>query len=295
MSVAQTELPVILQEAIRLINLDWYVFPVHGINPAGDCTCGQAPCPHRAGKHPATHRGWKDASNRTAALWNWFRRSNNLNLGVSLAPSGLVVVAPDSLEWLDEFRHYGLPDTAVTQSGGGPGHYHFYYRRPPECPLTRINRSAEYDIQSSGYMVAPPSRHFSGQDYAWINHPESFRNLPLAPKWAVELLNEVTERRQVGELQVKNMPRLSGDHPPAELNEKEMRLWTGTEYIGTDTEVDRSSTLFAIGAALADNGATHEQIIAALANRDTALGYGKYPTRPVEYQRIAIKLLGPMS
>jgi hypothetical protein len=73
-----------------------------------------------------------------------------------------------------------------------------------------------------------------------------------------------------------------------------MLLWTGAEYIGNADRVDRSETLYAIGAALADQGATHEEVIGALANRDVALGYQKYTGRPIEYQRIAVKLLGPV-
>ena len=288
------DLPIV-QESVRLLQLNWYLLPLFGIDERGNCTCGQSPCPHRAGKHPVLKNGWKGASNRVADIWNWFHQRPNANLGISLELSNLLVIAPDAPEWHDTFRAWGLPNTAIAQSGGGAGHLHYYYLRPPDCPLSRINRSAEYDIQSSGYMVVAPSKHVSGNPYVWLTHPLGFQELPFAPAWAVDLLHEVKERRQVAlQLKLRDLPPLEGDQPPVDLDEDGMLLWTGAEYIGTENHIDRSATLYALGAALADQGAAHLGIIASLANRDDALGYRKYTRRPFEYQRIAIKLLGPM-
>lgn len=289
------ELPAV-QEGIRLQGLGWFLLPLHGIDESGNCTCGRIPCPHSPGKHPVPADGWKSASTRTADLWTWFHRRPDANLGVSLEQSGLLVIGPDSPEWLKEFELLGLAATATVRSGGGDGHLHFYYRRPDGCPLSRSNKSAEYDIQSSGYMVAPPSRHISGNCYSWIKHPLEFRELPPAPAWAVNMLQAVPELRQVNlELQLPLVPELDGDQPPVELDPDGTLLWSGQEYVGTERHVDRSETLYAIGAALADAGADHAQLVACLANRDRALGLLKYTRRPVEYQRIAVKLLGPVA
>jgi Bifunctional DNA primase/polymerase, N-terminal len=280
-----------VQESLRLLQLNWHLLPIYGVKPDGTCTCGRNPCPGRAGKHPILNNGWKDASNKIRDVWDWFHKWPTANLAISLEQSSLVVVGPDSQEWLDTFREdYGLPSTAVAQSGGGNGHVHFYFRRPPDCPKIRINKSGQYDIQSSGYMILPPSRHASGNSYEWLIHPLDLTELPFVPGWAINLLGNVTNPQKQHQVSVKS---LTGDDPPVPLDADGMLLWSGAEYIGTEKFIDRSETLFAIGATLADAGATHEEIMAALANRDQTLKYNKYLNRPYEYQRIAINLLGP--
>jgi hypothetical protein len=47
----------------------WLVFPVHGI-VAGRCTCGKPDC-NRAGKHPRTEHGLKDAGTDPRLIRSW--------------------------------------------------------------------------------------------------------------------------------------------------------------------------------------------------------------------------------
>ena len=52
-------------------SLDWRVFPVHSINAAGCCTCGEIEC-STAAKHPRTRHGCKDATTNVVQVRDWF-------------------------------------------------------------------------------------------------------------------------------------------------------------------------------------------------------------------------------
>ena len=154
--------------ALRYVQLGWWIVPLCWPDARGKCACGRGHQPRRVGKAPLTDRGVLDSSDQVLSIRNWWTQWPSANIGIDLKRSGLFVIGPDSPEWLDYFEAMGSPPTAVAKSGGGEGHFHYYYRRPPDAPILRINRSGEYDIQSDGYMVAPPSRHVSGRIYLWI-------------------------------------------------------------------------------------------------------------------------------
>ncbi|MDQ3318540.1 MAG: hypothetical protein M3522_14565, partial [Actinomycetota bacterium] len=65
------------------------------------------------------------------------------------------------------------------------------------------------------------------------------------------------------------------------LAESALRVWRGEETkLKENGDPDRSSTLVKIGRVLYDAGATRAAIVAALAERDEALGWRKYTDRP---------------
>lgn len=174
------------------------VFPVYTANADGSCSCSNAGC-KRVGKHPLSSLvagGHLDATADRATIQQWWALYPDANIGIALAGSGLVVVAPDSIEWLDAFQAEGLPDTFHTRTGGGAGHEQFYYQRPEGCPTHRICRSKEFDIVSDGYVIAPPSRHRSGLHCRAITKlPSDLRNLPTAPEWVVARLRDAKQGR----------------------------------------------------------------------------------------------------
>src|SRR3979411_1881089 len=59
------------ESAVVYATLRWPVFPLHGIDAAGACTCGSA-CGDRAGKHPRTRNGLHAATTglRQALAWS---------------------------------------------------------------------------------------------------------------------------------------------------------------------------------------------------------------------------------
>ena len=276
---------------LRHANVGWYSVVLHGLTTGGDCTCGNNLCDTPC-KHPLTEHGDKDASIKTSAIWDWFHRWPDANIGIVLEPSNLVDIAPDSLDWLGRFQQRGLPRTATFRSGGGEGHQHHLYRRPDGCPAYRLCRSGEYDIMSAGYCVVPPSRHKSGRQYEWIIPPGEFpQGLPPAPDWAVAMLQQAADKAPKA-----NPGTGLGDGPPVRLSTVGMAYWHGERVKKKpDGITDRSATLFGIGGFLAEAGASERTIVDAIENRDVSLGFSKYTDRRdrSEYQRIAAKALQP--
>lgn len=155
--------------ALAYITYGWHVAPLCHPDLKGRCSCGRRHQGNNIGKAPLTEHGITDSSIDPAIVQRWWSRWPNANIAIDLKRSGLLVIAPDSIEWLEEFKKRGLGNPlCIAQSGGGEGHVHFYYIRPPGCPVYRINRPGAFDIQTEGYMVAPPSLHQSGRHYRWM-------------------------------------------------------------------------------------------------------------------------------
>jgi len=78
---------------------------------------------------------------------------------------------------------------------------------------------------------------------------------------------------------VPNRNETTGE-PPVELGTEALKVWRGEKPKLKDTgEINRSSSLVKIGRVIYDAGATRRAIVAALAERDEALGWRKYTGR----------------
>ncbi len=74
--------------------------------------------------------------------------------------------------------------------------------------------------------------------------------------------------------------------PPVELGTEALKVWRGESAKVKDTgKIDRSGSLVKVGRVLYDAGATRPTIVAALAERDEALGWHKYTGRQDADQR----------
>ena len=294
-----------LDQALELAAAGYSVYPAFGIVD-GHCTCpdpGGKRC--KPGKHPRTERGHLDATRDPAQLRAWWQRWPDANPAVNLELTGIVAVAPDAPYWQDTFERQGLPESGtVVQSGGGAGHRHYYFRRPEGCPEARICETGQYDILSAGGVVGPGALHESGARYTLLTPLVRVGDLPECPAWAVERLRrEVSEReakreRAKATRQVEGRPDAGADddEPPVVLDERGMRRWRG-ELVQTkpDGALDRSGSLVWIARALRDGGATRRTIVAALAERDEALGWRKFTDRTdatIRYAEIAELVLG---
>jgi hypothetical protein len=72
----------------------------------------------------------------------------------------------------------------------------------------------------------------------------------------------------------------AGGEPPVALGPEAMKVWRGEKPKAKNTgELNRSGSLVKIGRVLYDAGATRPAIVAALAERDEALGWRKYTDR----------------
>ena len=269
-----------LDATLKYAALGWSVLPLCYPGPSGKCACGWRHTGNNIGKAPRTRRGVLDATTDEKIIRRWWTRDPNMNIGIALAASGLIAVAPDNPEVHEEFLSKGLGSPLwVTQSGGGPGHMHYFYTRPESCALARINRAGEYDIQSDGYVVAPPSLHVSGRRYVPdALGPEPNGHQAPPPPWVIDLLNQAKAGKS--------------DTPPLDRSKavainfanlgEETRAWfTGERFVPKpdDGSVDRSRTLFTLGSLLAGKGMDAPSVAETLAERDVTLGYNKASNR----------------
>lgn len=148
------------------------------------------PCRPRS-KEPLTKHGFKDATQDAAVISSWWSRWPDANIGVATGlVSGIVVVDVDprnggseALTRVEQQRG-ALPPTWRAFTGGGGEHR--WFRHPGatlECSANRIGPGI--DVKGDGgYVIAPPSVHPSGREYAFDvdAHPD---DLALAdmPAW----------------------------------------------------------------------------------------------------------------
>lgn len=109
----------------------------------------------------------------------WFKETNN-NIGIVTGNiSGLVVV--DVEKGGDTTK---LPPTMMSKTGGGG--WHFYYKHPGFEIKNAVRLYDLIDIRADGgLVVAPPSKHPSGNFYEWIIEPDG-EGLADLPDWILE-------------------------------------------------------------------------------------------------------------
>lgn len=174
----------ILAEALRYIQLGWKVFPLHSIDANGCCTCGRAAC-RDAGKHPRVRRGLKDATGEEAKVRDWFGRGSPLsNIGIVTGEvSGITVLDIDVSEgkpgidtWIGLTKEHGDPETLMARTGSGGTHVIFKYNSALKTSTDALGPGIDCR-NDGGYIVAPPSRHRSGEAYVWVTE-EPIASLP---------------------------------------------------------------------------------------------------------------------
>jgi hypothetical protein len=182
------------------------VFPLHGVDPNGRCTCGRE-CPSPA-KHPVlglAHpwddparltcrgecgrlgHGLHDATTDPGQVSEWLGQYGQwCNWGIR-PPVGIIVLDVDPRNGGDvelrklEQKHGTLPTTLTAQTGSGGLHHWLAYDGP-----TRGKLCKGVDVKTNtGYLVAPPSRHIAGGSYFWLETcPAAY-----APDWVKVRMN----------------------------------------------------------------------------------------------------------
>ncbi len=175
---------------------DAFLFPCHGITDELKCTCGDSNC-GSPGKHPYTKHGVNDAVNNIVSLAQLFDYRTDLNLGMSCGKiSGIFVIdidgnkgGWDSLEKLE--NTYGsLPDAPTSITGNGE---HRFFSMPEDFIKNKAKALGKdypgIDTRTNGgYIIVPPSRHYSGRYYTWKEN--SVENTPDLPSWLMVMLKE---------------------------------------------------------------------------------------------------------
>jgi hypothetical protein len=159
------------------------------------CSCGDRACA-QAGKHPLgalVPHGLTEATTNRARVLAWWTAHPQANVGLATGHrfDVLDLDGPAGVAALREFAdQHGirLPNRGpVVRSGRGDGGWH-YYLAPTGLPR-RPQLLDGVDYQALGaYVVAPPSRHASGQRYAWARDLD--RPLPALPAALYERLAE---------------------------------------------------------------------------------------------------------
>jgi hypothetical protein len=163
---------------LALAALGWPILPLHGVAHSA-CTCGSVHKPGRAGKHPRTPRGLKDATTDPGTIAAWWDRWPDANVGVKTG-AGLFVIDVDPGGVLP----LTLPPTVTATTPRGT---HYYLRT--EAPLRSSSGLLGPGIDTrgeGGYVLAPPSRTDLG-GYRWKWSPLRYE-LAEVPRELVERL-----------------------------------------------------------------------------------------------------------
>lgn len=173
-------------------------FPVWGSKDKGRvCLCGD---PHdgtgrpsrgqdNIGKHPATERGFKNATGDLDLIRKFLANPGTPNYGLN-APEGVLVVdvdgAVDLARWQDLQGTYGaLPLTLTTTTANGR---HYFFRWPVDVGTMPTGKMFGYVVRrhDDGYVIGPGSVHPTGVVYDSLRQPSGMpydiADLPVA--WA---------------------------------------------------------------------------------------------------------------
>lgn len=177
----------LLNHALAYAELGWPVFPVHTPQPDGTCSC-RRPC-DRAGKHPRISQGRNGATTDPDTISRWWNVWPDANIGIATgAESGLVVLDIDE-GGEDTLVGKDLPDTVEQITGSGGRHILFMRPADDRRYRTRVRFFPGLDSRGDGgYIVAPPSLHYSGRRYEWEGSSDPLEGMDLAPcpQWLID-------------------------------------------------------------------------------------------------------------
>ena len=155
------------------VSFGWRVLPIHTAYASG-CSCRAREACRSAGKHPRTEHGAHDATCAAQRILEWATSFPDANIAIATGrASNLLVLDIDprnggraTLANLEQELGC-LPPTSETITGGGGSH--FLFRAPPIANI-RGSLGPGIDVKfEGGYVVAPPSHHASGGEYAWAS------------------------------------------------------------------------------------------------------------------------------
>lgn len=145
-----------------------------------------------SGKQPIGElvaHGCNSASCDEQVIRRWWGLRPNANIAIATGQSGLVVVDIDDREgklgsesW-QEVQPEPAPDTLEVITGSGGRHLYYGGARS-----SGNNIRSGLDVKSlGGYVLAPPSLHFSGRRYEWEGCEFDPSIIVPAPEWIVSL------------------------------------------------------------------------------------------------------------
>lgn len=212
----------------------------------------------------------KDAALEPGIIRAWWRRWPNANVGIVTGKeSDLVALDVDaryqgeeSLAAL-EAMYDRLPGTLTARTGGGGRHLFFRHPGGSVHNIARLFGLEGLDVRGDGgYIVAPPSRHLSGQYYAW---QDEARPLAELPEWLSSLLARHTDPNRQG---VRTYPQAPpGEAEPFWLSQALERARPG----------NRNVTGYWLACHLRDDGVSREAARAVLLRYAAQVVAGDHP------------------
>jgi len=252
------------QEAIRLADQGYRVMPIHGIDKNGCCSCEYSrikaaelsgvsfePKCAQAGKHPKLFQWQNTASSEILWVVEEWQKGPNMygeaNLGLVTGPgSGVFVVdvdGPAGIACLKELEaeHGPLPLTPTSETGGGGRHVFFRYPKGIKLrnSVSRFGgEGSKIDIRAeAGFVVVPPSRHRSGNDYHWAEGASPHEiEVAEAPEWVVSAALAASKQNapdtKGSDQSVKGRQRKSSQTRPGGRGEAGPKLQSALSKIG---------------------------------------------------------------
>ena len=267
--------------------LGWPVIPLHYSTPNGGCSCRKSDC-SSTGKHPATQRGLKDASDKSETIERWWQQKPDANIGVVTGHSSHLLVVDvdprhggnDSLSEL-EAKYSRLTTLSVETGGGGK---HFYFRYPDLVILRNaVNIFPGIDIRAQGgYVVAPPSVHASGKGYAWC----SDQSISEAPSWLISILTGKRKRTVRRDPSASPQDDVCSRRAPAIRHSEQSEVSPRTSSVVS--EGARNDILASIAGCLRKRGLDAKAIQSELIHLNSRICYPPLP-QP-EVSRVALSI-----
>lgn len=196
-------------------------------------------------KIPLTPRGCLDAKKDVGAINFWWNKWPDASVGIATGSISQLVVIDEDVDhtkgvdgtesvWQWERDHATLPETARALTGRGG--VHLYYRYTGNDIRNSAGLLDGVDVRGEGgYVVAPPSVHPNGRDYAWEDDPDDIGITPLN-----EVVRELIESKKNG------------------LNRDEFKL---PDRIPSGS---RNDTLYRLACSLQARGLSDDAILAAV-------------------------------
>lgn len=149
----------------------------------------------RMTKIPATSNGWHDGSTARDVIRAWWGEHPEFGVGFVI-PDDMVILDVDEVGDKTLAAHgLDIPDTARVKTRRGHHHYyrlkdhHKYMEGGDSRKKRKIAFLPDIDVLVHGYVLAPPTRHPTGFEYAW-EVPLSEETIEYAPHWIVAALEE---------------------------------------------------------------------------------------------------------
>lgn len=217
--------------ALYYASLGWHVFPL---------VPGQ--------KTPWCKKGSTEATTDTAKIEAWWDASPNSGIGMSPAPSGMVVLDMDprngGVASFDKLQQdHGLVlSPLMAQSGRGEGFHLYFQAREGAAYAPNPQKLPGLDGKWRGYVVLPPSTHpDTGNQYQWLTGLDSVvEPLPEAPACMEREIREPKPERVKREVSPAELPTIK--QALSFLDASDNAVWVGTmasmEHWGRHADCD---------------------------------------------------------